>query len=162
MTASGSSPAALGPVLAALVVKEQVRLGGLPPALLDLALGVVWAGLPADGPLSEAAVNAALRAQLAGSAAFLATDHVELRRWLVDAGWLARDGFGREYRRVPAAALPPGRQPVGAALGGVDVAAWCAAERARRAAARQRRREAWQARQAAAPPDTPPDAPASR
>jgi hypothetical protein len=30
------------------------------------------------------------------------TDHVELRRWLVDAGYLARDGWGYAYVRGPA------------------------------------------------------------
>jgi hypothetical protein len=29
------------------------------------------------------------------------TDHVELRRWLVDAGYLARDGWGYAYVRGP-------------------------------------------------------------
>ena len=35
---------------------------------------------------SEAEVNEVLKAWLAGAGAMLATDHVELRRWLVDCG----------------------------------------------------------------------------
>lgn len=96
-----SLPASLQP-LAALFLKAGVSIGGLSDAQRRLVLGLVWAGLPST-PMSERDVNGALRARLAGAANFLDTDHVQLRRWLVDTGWLARDGFGREYRRVACA-----------------------------------------------------------
>ena len=37
-----------------------------------------------------------------GSLERLQTDHVELRRWLVDAGFVTRDGWGHAYARGPA------------------------------------------------------------
>ena len=136
--------------LAAWVVKDGVALGGLSPGLREQALGVAWSGLPA-GVLNEKAVNVALLAQLAGAARFLGTDHVELRRWLVDSGWLKRDGFGREYHRVLLQDLSASQQPVAAALAAVDVAAWAQSLRARRGAARESRRHAWQAAQGTSP-----------
>ena len=130
--------------LATWVVKDGVTLGGLSPGLREQALGVAWSGLPTS-VMSEKAVNVALRAQLAGAARFLDTDHVELRRWLVDGGWLKRDGFGREYHRAPLQDLSASQQPVAAALAAVDVAAWAQTLRARLVAARESRRHAWQA-----------------
>lgn len=139
--------------LAAVVVKDGVAIGGLSDAQRRLALAFVWAGLPA-GPMTEREVNEALRAQLDGPARCLHTDHVELRRWLVDAGWMVRDGFGREYRRVPAAALPAAARDVGAALDGMDTPAWAAGRRASHEALRAERRRAFESRAAsgAAPP----------
>ncbi|MBX3602591.1 MAG: DUF2087 domain-containing protein [Rubrivivax sp.] len=139
--------------LAALVVKDGVAIGGLAEGPRRLALALVWAGLPA-GAQSERAVNEALLAQLAGPARCLDTDHVELRRWLVDAGWLTRDGFGREYRRADVAALPGPAQALGRALAGLDGAAFvdaCRAEHAARRAARRRAHEQRQAPGAPAP-----------
>ncbi len=134
-------PALLQP-LDALFVKAGVSIGGLSDAQRRLVLGLVWAGLP-DAPMSEREVNAALKAMLAGSASFLDTDHVELRRWLVDAGWLARDGFGHEYQRVAGAALPPNLRPVAAAFESVDTDTIAAATRAAHAAERDARQRAW-------------------
>ena len=141
MSASSSLPLALTP----LFLKAGVSIGGLSDAQRHLALGLVWAGLPAV-PMSEREVNEALKARLAGAAAFLATDHVELRRWLVDAGWLARDGFGHAYRRVEAASLRPGSQALAAAFAGLDTDALAASARAARAADRAARRRAWDER----------------
>jgi hypothetical protein len=139
-------PAALKP-LASLFLKSGVAIGGLSEPQRQLVLALVWAGLPTD-PMTEREVNDALKQRLAGAAAFLATDHVELRRWLVDAGWLARDGYGREYRRVDAATLSPGAHALGAAFAGVDTDAACAATRAAHAAERAARRQAWNERPA--------------
>jgi hypothetical protein len=138
-------PAPLQP-LAALFVKAGVGIGGLSDAQRRLVLGLVWTGLPA-APMSERDVNEALKARLAGAASFLDTDHVELRRRLVDAGWLARDGFGREYRRVAAAAMPATLQPLAAAFDGVDIDAIAAATRASHAAEREARQRAWRQRE---------------
>jgi hypothetical protein len=135
--------------LVALVVKQGVGLGGLTEPAREQALAVVWAALP-TAPCSERAINDALREALAGPARFIDTDHVELRRWLVDTGWLSRDGFGREYRAVALAALPPGRQPLARAL----VAAgphWPQAQRERFEAERAARRARWAAAQAGSP-----------
>jgi len=122
---------------------------------LAQAKGADWASrIKARGDLryrherltSERDVNEALKAQLAGVANFLDTDHVELRRWLVDAGWLTRDGFGREYQRVAAAALPATLQPLATAFEGVDTDAIAAATRAAHSAGRDDRQRAWRQR----------------
>jgi hypothetical protein len=132
--------------LAALVVKEHVHLGSLAQYSRALAFAFVWAGLPKDAVFDERALNGALMAQLADAVRFLDTDHVELRRWLVDAGWLARDGFGREYRRVEPDALPAEYRSLAAALEGLDPPAWARAQRNRKDEERARRHAAWAAR----------------
>lgn len=132
--------------LSRLVVKNGVSLGLLADDDRALALAWVWAGLDAAAVMNERDINAALKAQLAGPAAWLDTDHVELRRWLVDGGWLQRDGWGREYRRV--ADLPEHRRGVAAAvqqvLAGADTTAWTAAKRQAHVAEREARRQRWQ------------------
>lgn len=146
------SPNAAWPAqaLAALVVKQGVGLGGLPAGQRDLALAWVWAGLPQSRNLSESQVNQALISQLAAAASFLDTDHVELRRWLVDTGWLCRDTYGREYRRATRDALAPAQRPLADALAGIDTSAWAAAARTARRELREARREAWQSGQGGA------------
>jgi hypothetical protein len=132
--------------LAAMVCKQGVALGGLSGDERKLALALVWRGL--DGaPVPERDINEALKLQLAGPASFLGTDHVELRRWLVDGGWLQRDGFGCEYRRVAAPALPDAARPFAEALADIDPEPWAAACRTERDDARWRRRAAWLASQ---------------
>ncbi len=129
--------------LASLVVKDGVGMGGLSDGNRMLALALVWAGLP-TAPCSERRVNEALREQLAGPALCLGTDHVELRRWLVDGGWLMRDGFGREYQRVAASALPTEQQALATELAALDTTAWVRAERSALAGRREARRREWQ------------------
>jgi hypothetical protein len=131
--------------LARLAVKRGVAIGGLSPAEQALALGLAWAGLPRETVLSEPQVNLALKARLAAACACLGTDHVELRRWLVDAGWLQRDTWGREYRRLPAPAVAPQWRELAAVLDGLDSDAWVAALRSEQQARRDARRRAWEA-----------------
>ena len=126
------------------VVKHGVSLGGLSPDERGLLFALIWAGLPA-GPFTERQVNEALRAQLCGAAACLHTDHVELRRWLVDAGWLHRDGFGREYRRVGLDSIcHEASRAAARELESIDGGAWVAQQRASHDAQREARRQAWQ------------------
>lgn len=132
--------------LAAMVVKQGVGIGGMSHGERSLALALVWRGLPGVRPLSEREVNEALKAQLADAASFLDTDHVELRRWLVDCGWLTRDGYGREYRRVQARALSPESARLASAMSLIEPARWCAEQRAANAGAREARRQAWLAK----------------
>jgi hypothetical protein len=133
--------------LAALVLKSGVGIGGLSRGQRDLALAVPALALPLGQVADEAQVNRLLQQALAAQAAFLDTDHVELRRWLVDAGWWQRDGYGRAYERTPVQALPDELRHLTLALAGLDLADWVAtqrdAERARRAA----RRDAWASQQ---------------
>jgi hypothetical protein len=134
-----------------LVVKEGVTLGNLGEADRGLALAWVWAGLPVATGMDEPGVNARLKQALQGPARCLDTDHVELRRWLVDGGWLARDGYGRCYQRVPAAGLPEHQIALAHALDGMDTTARVEQLRLHRETERQARHQAWQAtRQAAA------------
>jgi hypothetical protein len=129
--------------LAALVIKSGVGIGGLSQDRRDLALAVPALALPQGQVADEAQVNRLLLQALAAQAAFLDTDHVELRRWLVDAGWWQRDGYGRAYERTPLQDLPEPLRRLTLALAELDLADWIAtqrdAERSRRAA----RREAW-------------------
>lgn len=133
--------------LSRLAVKDRVGLGGLSGPEQAVALAVAHAALPAATDLSERDVNLALQHALAGAACWLDTDHVELRRWLVDAGWLDRDGFGRVYRARPHAALRADQQPLARALATVNVPSWVAAERQRRQAERAARHAQWLAKQ---------------
>lgn len=134
-------------VLARLVVKQGVALGGLSARERELALALAAGALGDGAPASEAEVNRALKACLAREASFLDTDHVELRRWLVDAGWWQRDGFGREYSRAPVGALPAPMRSLADLLAPLDLPAWTQARRDERAARREARQATWQARQ---------------
>lgn len=132
--------------LAALVVKDGVSLGGLTPQQRLLALALACTRVPAGVVLREADVNAALKLALDDECRCIGVDHVELRRWLVDTGWLVRDGFGREYRRVAPADLRVELQPIAAKLAGIDAPAWVAQRRAAETERRALRRAEWQAR----------------
>ncbi len=97
---------------------------------------------------SEAEVNAVLKAWLAGAGAMLATDHVELRRWLVDCGLVVRDGFGRRYVRVPA---PVAFAAAVAELAGADLAAVAREAMESDAALRAVRKARWEAARGSQP-----------
>lgn len=94
----------LPPRLAALVVKDGVSLGLLGDADRSLVLALAACALPTGRAHREADVNQLLGNWLEGPGAMLRTDHVELRRWLIDTGFVSRDGFGREYVRGEAEA----------------------------------------------------------
>lgn len=129
--------------LATLVRKTGVGIGGLSQDQRDLALSVPALTLPIGQVADEAQVNRLLQDALAAQAAFLATDHVELRRWLVDAGWWQRDGYGRAYERTPAQALPERLRRLALALDELDLPAWVAAQCDEERLRREARRAAW-------------------
>ena len=112
-----------------------------------MALLVAAQTLPHGAAMSEREVNAMLKDCLGGPASFLDTDHVELRRWLVDTGYWRRDGFGRSYERVPDAELQPALLAaighVASFTGRVGLSAWIAERRADAQAQRAARRAAW-------------------
>ncbi len=127
--------------LATLVVKNGVAIGLLGEADRDLVLALAASAFGAGHDYREAEVNRILSAWLDGPGAMLRTDHVELRRWLVDAGFMARDGFGYAYVRGPAE-LARAEALLGAgATAELDVAV--AALRAARAAQRETGRQAY-------------------
>jgi hypothetical protein len=133
-----------------LAVKRRVGLGGLMGARGDefaVAVAAASLAIPAGAPLSEREVNDRLVAWLAGPGAMLSTDHVALRRWLVDLGLLERDGYGREYRR---AAPPAAYADAVAALAAIDAGAVAEAWRVELARDRGERRARHEARGGAA------------
>lgn len=97
-----------------------------------------------DRGYREAEVNQALSAWLEGPGEMLRTDHVELRRWLVDAGFISRDGYGRSYVRGPAEASRATGLLGDAAP--AEIATAVAALRSARIAERAARRQAFAAR----------------
>ncbi|CAG0986387.1 hypothetical protein BURK1_02027 [Burkholderiales bacterium] len=127
-----------------VAVKQGVGLGALAGARGEEFAAVVAAAslaIPADRAIPERDVNDRLLAWLAGPGAMLATDHVELRRWLVDLGLLERDGYGREYRR---SVTPTAFADAVAAMATIDpdaVAARSRADFARERAERRARHE---------------------
>ncbi len=74
----------------------------------------------------------------------LDTDHVELRRWLVDTGFVRRTDFGSDYRR---GSLPSWLAEAAGALGSQQLAGAARQARAARDAQREAKRQAWLARQ---------------
>ena len=92
----------LPPRLESLVVKSGLHLGLLSEPDRALLLALAACAIESGPTLREDEVNRRLRDWLADVGAMVQTDHVELRRWLVDAGYLARDGWGYAYARGPA------------------------------------------------------------
>jgi len=135
----------LEPRLAALVVKDGVSLGLLGEADRSLVLALAAAEIEPAREHREADMNRILETWLAGPGAMLRTDHVELRRWLVDAGFVSRDGFGRAYVRGATEAARTaallGEDSTPAALAGA-----VADLRATRAHERETRRQAFAGR----------------
>lgn len=129
---------------ATLAVRHGVSLGALHSAGgSDFAVVLAAAAqpFPPGRVFTEREVNDLLRTFLAGAGSMLATDHVELRRWLVDFRLLERDGFGRAYSAgVPA----PEFAAALTQLAGLDLAALAHHAREREATARMERKQRWQ------------------
>ena len=129
---------------ATLAVRRGVSLGALHSSnARDFALVLAAAAqaFPKGHVFGERAVNDLLRAFLGDAGALLATDHVELRRWLVDFRLLERDGYGRVYRAgtpMPEIAL------LVVQLTGTDLAAIARNARDGDAARRAERKDRWQ------------------
>ena len=124
-------------------VKRGVALGALTGDAFAATLAAASLTIPADATLAERDVNEHLRTWLAGPGAMLATDHVELRRWLVDLKFVERDGYGRAYRRSE----PPAAMAAAvAAMAAIDPGAVAAEARASHARERTERRARHEAR----------------
>jgi hypothetical protein len=129
---------------AALAVRRGLSLGALHSASardFTLVLAAAAQAFPAGRNWSEREVNDRLRGFLATAGAMLATDHVELRRWLVDFRLLARDGFGRAYT---AGSPAPEFAALTAELADVDLAGLATAARLRDAERREERKSRWE------------------
>ena len=129
-----------------LAVKRGVTLGSLASGRSEefrAALAAAAARFAPNVAYTEKETNEILRAFLDGAGSMLATDHVELRRWLVDNRLLARDGFGRRYER---AATPEAFVSFAAAFAGEDLDRAAAHARAAESKARAERRARFDAR----------------
>ena len=80
-------------------IKTGVTLRNLPLPTLHCVLASAALRFERGKSWTEREVNNQLLDWLTHEGSMLATDHVELRRVLVDVGLLARDGFGRSYWR---------------------------------------------------------------
>jgi hypothetical protein len=127
----------------ATAVKQGATLGALTGDAFAATLASASLAIPAGETLTERDVNDCLRGWLAGPGAMLSTDHVELRRWLVDLKLVERDGYGRAYRR----ATPPAAFVAAvAAMAAIDPHATAAEARASHARERAERRARHEAR----------------
>jgi hypothetical protein len=129
-----------------LAIAQGLTLGGLQSGRHEDFLVVTTAAalaLAAGRAYTEAEVNAVLKDWLAGPGWMLATDHVDLRRWLVDCRLLERDGYGLRYMRSEAAEA---WQATFAALDGVDLVHEARTARAADAARRAEQKARWECR----------------
>lgn len=129
---------------AVLAVRRDVSLGVLLSTNVRdffIVLAAAAQSFPAGREWSEREVNALLQEFLAHAGSMLATDHVELRRWLVDFRVLARDGFGRVYTAgTPAGDIAAFIEE----LSGIDLVAAGRTAREDEAARRAARKERWE------------------
>jgi tRNA(adenine34) deaminase len=136
--------------LSELSARRGMSIGSLLRAAradLDLLLASAALHLPVEGGLSEREASERLREFLATTGAMLDTDHAELRRWLVDLGFVHRSDRGSDYRR---GALPAWLQSAAERLDAQMLIDAVEQARAARDNERQARKQAWLARAAAA------------
>jgi tRNA(adenine34) deaminase len=133
--------------LAQLAVRQGVHLASLQAKDgrdLELVFASAALHFPPDQLLDERGANAVLKAFLAETGAMLATDHVELRRWLVDTAFIRRSDYGTDYRR---GAMPAWLQDAAQTLQPQQLARVVSEARQARESQRAARRQAWLASQ---------------
>jgi tRNA(adenine34) deaminase len=126
-----------------LSVRKALSLGGLQSGRgyeFGVVLCAAALALHRGVEYTEAEVNERLKRWLAEGGSMLATDHVELRRWLVDMRLVERDGYGRSYRRSVA---PDAFSATLSALQDADLNAIARIARDADAAARVQRKREW-------------------
>jgi len=126
-----------------LATRQGLHLGTLrerEPRDLELLLGSAALFLPAAQLLTEKEANAHLKDFLASTGSMLDTDHVELRRWLADLGFLHRSDFGTDYRRGH---LPKWMADAAAQLGPDQLRTAALGARDAKARNRAARKQAW-------------------
>jgi tRNA(adenine34) deaminase len=133
--------------LGQLAVRQGVHLSTLQQKDgrdLELVFASATLFFPVDKLLDERGANTVLKQFLSTAGAMLDTDHVELRRWLVDTGFVRRSDFGSDYRR---GALPAWLAAAAEGLGPREVTDAVAQAREDRDAQRAAKRQAWLASQ---------------
>ena len=120
----------------------------LPPADRAVLVTTIVQRFEVDAVYREREVNERLKGWLSGAGAMIETDHVHIRRWLVDTGVIVRTPDCAEYRLSVPAAAERAALPEGTAA--LDPAAVVAATRREATEARSRRKAEWLARAPAA------------
>ncbi len=130
-----------------LALRQGVHLSTLQQKAggdLELLFASAALAFPSGALFTEKDANEILKRFLAGAGVMVATDHVELRRWMVDAGFLQRSDYGTDYRR---GSLPDWLSDAAQQLDFERVADAVAQARSANEAQRESRRQAWLARQ---------------
>ena len=133
--------------LSQLGVRQGVHLSSLQQKDgrdLELVFATATLFFPKDRLLDERGANDVLRHFLSTAGAMLDTDHVELRRWLVDTGFVRRTDFGSDYHR---GTLPEWLQDAALTLDSIQLAEAVRSAREARDSQREAKRQAWLARQ---------------
>lgn len=142
--ATHSGPPAAIERFSALALRRDVSLGVLlstHPRDFAVVLAAAAQSFAASRAFNEREVNALLRDFLAGAGSMLATDHVELRRWLVDFHVLDRDGYGRVYT---AGTPAPEIAQLAREVSGIDLSELARSARVSEAARRAERKARWE------------------
>ena len=120
----------------------------LPAADRAVLVATIARSFDVDAVYREREVNERLKSWLSAAGAMIETDHVHVRRWLVDTGVMVRTPDCAEYRLSAATAADRAVLPDGIAA--LDAAAIVAATRREATEARSRRKAEWLARGPAA------------
>ena len=127
-----------------LAVKRGLTPGAMreaSPEDFDLLLFALRREFRSAASFTEREVNDRLKTWLETAGGMLDTDHVELRRWLIDLNILARDAYGQAYSL---AALPHRLRDLDGALADVDFARELVDANAQESQKRAARKAAWQ------------------
>jgi hypothetical protein len=116
----------------------------LPAADRAVLVATIAQSFAVDAVYREREVNERLKSWLSAAGAMIETDHVHVRRWLVDTGVMVRTPDCAEYRLSAATAADRAVLPGGIAA--LDAAAIVAATRREATEARSRRKTEWLAR----------------
>ena len=130
-----------------LALRQGVHLSTLQQKAggdLELLFASAALAFPSGASFSEKEANEILKRFLAGAGVMVATDHVELRRWMVDAGFLQRSDYGTDYRR---GVLPDWLSDAAQQLDFQRIADAVAQARSANESQRETRRQAWLASQ---------------
>ena len=111
---------------------------------IELLFASATLAFPADQLLNEREANAVLQGFLATAGVMVATDHVEMRRWMVDTGFLQRSDYGTDYRR---GSIPEWLSEAAQTLEFEHIASTVAQARITHESQREARRQAWLASQ---------------